>query len=150
MSADLPAWLDTYIGIPFAEHGRDRAGCDCFGLFRMILAERAGLELPAFSGAYESTRDGPTIEGLLAAHGGDWREVAAGSERLFDGILLTGFFRAAGVTRRADMHVGLVVAPAWMVHVEREVDTCRVNYRKHAGIRHRVIGFYRHERLANG
>jgi len=33
-------WASTYVGIPYRFAGRDRAGCDCWGLVRLVLAER--------------------------------------------------------------------------------------------------------------
>jgi cell wall-associated NlpC family hydrolase len=45
-------WVRNYIGIPFRSNGRDREGCDCYGLVRLVLAEEFGVLLPALSDDY--------------------------------------------------------------------------------------------------
>jgi len=45
-------WASTYVGIPYRFAGRDRAGCDCWGLVRLVLAERFGVVLESY--AYDS------------------------------------------------------------------------------------------------
>jgi len=49
----IPRWVDEYVGIPFVSCGRDRAGCDCYGLIRLVLNEKFGKNLPVLLGEYE-------------------------------------------------------------------------------------------------
>ena len=45
----LPNWLEQYVGLDFKAHGRTiDEGVDCYGLVRLILAERFGTLLPRF------------------------------------------------------------------------------------------------------
>ena len=45
-------WVNNYIGIPFVSGGRDKTGCDCYGLVRLILQNEYNIELPLLSGDY--------------------------------------------------------------------------------------------------
>lgn len=52
------AWVAQFIGIPFAEKGRTRAGVDCWGAVRLVLAEHFGYDsLPDFCDSYRDTAD---------------------------------------------------------------------------------------------
>jgi len=53
--------MNEYVGIPYKAGGRDRDGCDCYGLVRLVLRERFGKEMPEYGecishGADESYR----------------------------------------------------------------------------------------------
>lgn len=51
-------WWNRYVGIPFAEHGRDpSSGVDCWGLVLLIQFEVFGITLPDLAKEYESTGD---------------------------------------------------------------------------------------------
>ncbi|NMW23861.1 C40 family peptidase, partial [Rhodanobacter denitrificans] len=53
----VPAWAGPYVGIPYRTHGRDRAGVDCWGLVRLVMAEVFGAELPDYGDTYRDGED---------------------------------------------------------------------------------------------
>jgi cell wall-associated NlpC family hydrolase len=50
----LPSWVSRYVGIPFVSGGRDGAGCDCYGLIRLVLLEEFGYRLPELTNSYDA------------------------------------------------------------------------------------------------
>lgn len=62
----VPIWAGRYIGLPFAEHGRDRSGIDCWGLVRLALLEQFSISVPSLAHEYRRTADAARIEGLMA------------------------------------------------------------------------------------
>lgn len=63
----IPAWAGPYVGLPYADKGRDRAGVDCWGLVRLILAEVAGQRLPDYSEAYTRPGDHASVADAVDA-----------------------------------------------------------------------------------
>lgn len=108
-----PPWVAQYVGVEFAEGGRGiSAGLDCWGLLRLVYAERFGVWLPAFNGGCET---GEALAGLVGqeTHSGRWRRVvepAVGDAALF---------RVA-----RGWHVGVVVADRRMLHAQRGTESC--------------------------
>ena len=47
-------WVKKYVGIPFVSGGRDKTGCDCYGLVRMILTAEYSYDLPVLLGDYDN------------------------------------------------------------------------------------------------
>jgi len=142
-----PPWAAEYVGIPFVDLGRDRAGVDCWGLALLILAERAGIELPSLATDYRSEADAESVSAAIEAErtSGCWRRVEAGAEQPFDIVEMSTPTRlAAGGWTFAPLHVGVVAAPGWMLHVERATAAVLVRYREDQAIRRRVLGFWRH------
>lgn len=131
---NLPAFVRRYVGVPWLDYGRDLSGSDCWGMVRIVYAEQLSIELPAYSTGYSGTRkeDAPRIAQLMTAGKDDWVEVARrpptlmrelcpiGQARPFDVLLI----RQWGVP----CHVGLVVAPGAMLHIEEGVDSCVEEY----------------------
>ncbi|CAL77422.1 hypothetical protein; putative tail assembly protein homolog [Bradyrhizobium sp. ORS 278] len=127
--------LDSYIGIPFQSHGRTRAGCDCWGLLRLVYTEQLGLELPSFAEDYVTSADREAIAGLIAGNLGGWSQIPAGHEQALDGVLMRGF---GGIG-----HIGVVVQPGLVLHVQFGC-TSRIERYRSGPLAQRVRGLYRY------
>ena len=136
MPDTIPDWVADYIGLPFREHGRDRSGTDCWGLVVLIAAERFHIRLPSYVAGYASTRDADDIGRLVRGQMDLWREVARDHEQPGDVVLMR--------LMNQPMHVGVVVTPGWMLHIEEGIDACLERY-DGAKWQRRVIGIYRYQ-----
>lgn len=139
---DLPAWVADYVGLPFRALGRDRTGLDCWGLVRLVLAERFDVHAPAWDGrGYDPARscwDRPAVAALMQAEAEVWQALAAGAERPGDVLLL--------FSGRHPCHVGIVVATRAMLHIEDGLDAVVVDPAGPSW-RGRIAGRYRHRDL---
>jgi hypothetical protein len=99
------------------------------------LSRELGLELPAFGDAYVTAADRRAIAELVADNLSAWREIPAGEEQPFDGVLM----RELQFAR----HVGVLVQPGQLLHVEPN-ETSRIERYQSGRLFHRVIGFYRY------
>jgi cell wall-associated NlpC family hydrolase len=113
--------FDAYVGIPYADRGRTRAGCDCYGLLRLVLGELGRVDLPSFAGDYVTSADRVALASLIAGEIAPWQPVALGEEQPFDGVLLR--------VGRSLSHIGLVVTPGRMLHVSEGGASCIESYR---------------------
>jgi cell wall-associated NlpC family hydrolase len=125
--------VERYVGVPWRELGRDVQACDCFGLLRLVYLEQLGLELPDFGYAIEDR--GGQAQLIAAQVRSHWRQVAVGTERPFDAVLMR--------EGRELSHVGIVVGRGLLLHVERGASSVIEPYRR-GSLRYRVAGFYRH------
>ncbi len=145
-------WVEQYIGIPFKERGRGRDGCDCYGLCRLIWKEQFGLELPDYLTTYESAKSGKEVQATLTdncLHNPEWNLIPYGKERLGDVAFMKGYYKVEGKWMAADMHVGLILAPGFLIHTESGIDSSIANYHQRL-FKNRIVNFYRHERLLDG
>jgi cell wall-associated NlpC family hydrolase len=131
----VPIWAGRYIGLPFATHGRDRSGLDCWGLVRLVMGEQFGLALPSFAASYRRSTDTEAISGLIETETEKWSVMPRGEEDLGDVIVLR--------LRGCPLHVGLVLGDGQMLHIERGINSAIENYR---GPRwaERIFGIYRY------
>ena len=100
-----------YIGIPFAERGRDRSGCDCWGLVRLVYRERHGIELPSFVADYRSTKD-DGIGNLITTESARWLPVSepqAGDLAVFRGM--------------GRWHIAYCLSASQVLHAQRGTDS---------------------------
>lgn len=136
---ELPGWVAGYIGIPFADHGRDRMGVDCYGLIYLVVREQFGMELPRYDEDYPTALDRAEVSALVSGEiKARWREIVVGNELVGDVAL----FRMMGVP----CHVGLVVEPSrrLMIHCPRGANACLQCYQGPKWA-HRLDGFFRHD-----
>lgn len=135
----VPAWVRPYIGIPFVEHGRTFEGCDCWGLCRMVLADQWGVRLPSFGEDYLSATDRAHLNAVIQGRMAPWQVVDRGHERAGDLMLM----RSSGVAS----HIGVVVAPLWVLHVSVKHEALCERYDSVAFDR-AIEGIYRHSEMA--
>tara|TARA_A100000171_G_scaffold28305_3_gene26443 strand:+ start:3199 stop:3582 length:384 start_codon:yes stop_codon:yes gene_type:complete len=122
--------FSEYIGIPFQAGGRDRCGCDCWGLLRLIYKERLGVDLPAYTG-YDRPL-GERAAALIQEGRTEWEAVSRPEP--MDAVL----FKVGGRPN----HIGLVVVPGLMIHSATGKDSCIESYNRPLW-RSRIEGFYR-------
>ncbi|MFG1343206.1 C40 family peptidase [Xanthobacter autotrophicus] len=129
-------WAADYVGIPFLDGGRDRSGCDCWGLVRLVYAEVLGIDLPSHGeiSAHDMARVSPLIrEGSACA---PWLPVAGGAKP-FDVLVMRG----------RPLHVGVMVDHRHVLHVEASTASVIVAI-DNPQVRWRRLNLHRHEALA--
>lgn len=103
----IPAWAGKYIGLPYADKGRTRAGADCWGGVRLVLADVFGIALPDYADSYTTADDMDSVADAVAAgleHG--WKR----TEKPQEGDLL--ILRVAG----RPWHCGIMVTADRFLH----------------------------------
>lgn len=146
-------WAERYVGVPFLDGGRTLDGCDCWGLVRIVLAERAGIEVPSYDAisALDLIRVARQVGRSLDV--APWRtRVAVGDERVLDVAVLRvhrSVERGSGTDPRMPAHVGVIVGPGLVLHAQDGVNSV-VQPIADQAIWRRIIGIFRHDALAGG
>jgi len=125
--------IQSYIGIPFKEKGRDREGLDCWGLFRLIYKDALKIDLPSYVEEYATTEEREVIHHLISTGLADWSPIK--TPQLYDGIL----FRIFGT----ETHIGMMLDSQTMIHVHVGIDTC-IEPVYSPRWKSRLVGFFRH------
>ena len=134
-----PTWPEAYVGLPYADKGRDRDGVDCWGLVRLVYAELMAIELPSHTQGYVSASELADVTRAIRGHMRPWAPVAR--PHPLDVVLL----RLAG----SPAHVGLIVGGGFMLHVHAGIDTALERIDTLVW-RRRIVGYYRHVSMADG
>jgi cell wall-associated NlpC family hydrolase len=130
----IPSWAREYIGIPFRSNGRDRSGCDCWGLTRLVQREVFGKELPSFADRYTDSLDRETVEILID----EYRPLLLGEKIDTPDIgditvLLFSGHRC---------HLAIYVGDGKVLHTDCLTDSC-LELLDGATLMGRLAGFYR-------
>lgn len=135
----IAPWAAKYIGIPFVPHGRKRAGCDCWGLVRIILDLEYGVGLPAYEVPYTCWGlSGAEEVGVLFADDWPlpgWREHTL--QKIGPGDLV--LFRVAQIL----CHIGIAAGDGFFLHSFEGRDSCLERFDSPRWNR-RIGGVYRH------
>jgi len=111
-------WANDYVGIPWLDGGRTRAGCDCYGLVRLVLAERFSIFVSAYDQFYVSTtEERQRIADTIQADKGPvgWKKLSEKADAIPGDVAL---FKIWGLP----IHCGILFAPLEMLHVRRGCD----------------------------
>jgi sulfur carrier protein ThiS len=122
--------FEKYIGIPYAEKGRDETGLDCYGLVRLIYKNELNINLPSFTAEYTET-DTARIEELIAQYKEGWEET---KEPVVGSIIL---FRVFG----SESHVGVVISPTHFIHVRENQSSVIESLTSTSWVR-RIVGYF--------
>lgn len=113
-----PAWVASYVGLPYREGGRSRDGCDCWGLAVLVYAEQLGRALAAHDGLSAASVAGAAMAIEGEQQSGSWFQVQVA--RAYDLAICSTAVRCGIGRRIADLHLGVVAAPGWLLHTESE------------------------------
>lgn len=135
----LAPWVGAYVGLPYQAQGRTRAGSDCYGLMRLVLADIYGITIPAYDSGYDldKGRAGwPEVSEAITVGLTEWTPVERADVRIGDGVV----FRIAG----RPLHIGLIVGtgPLRFLHQEEKLDSV-IEPVDSVVWQRRLSGFYR-------
>lgn len=121
-----------YIGLPFADHGRDASGFDCYGLVRHVLLCEQGIALPDYGTQYAAASNRHSVaDAITAGLIEGWQKTAEATE----GAL--AIFKIAG----KPWHMGIVVARDRFLHIPPDETSC-VERLSDPRWKNRIEGFY--------
>ena len=136
------SWSNGYVGIPYADMGRDRAGCDCWGLARLVFAEQLRIALPDYAAGYASAEEQAEVAALIGQETGTSIWTRGADPAAFDLLL----FRHG----RHESHVGIYVSAGVMLHMATDDQSKHERFDQGRWAA-RLMGSFRHfERASKG
>jgi cell wall-associated NlpC family hydrolase len=121
-------WFAKYIGIPFLELGRTRAGADCWGLVRMVYQNELGILLPEWSAHSSSFDNAVVATEIKEAH------------EYFTRVEQPEPFAVAWFSSKSVYaHVGIAVDSQRMLHCTAGKDSCIESWQTRINL---LKGFY--------
>ena len=129
--------FEKYIGIPYAEKGRDETGADCWGLIRLIYKNELSIDLPSFSAEYD-TSDNERLEELFAQYKEGWEPVD--SPAIGDVVI----FKIFGY----ESHIGFCIGNNQFLHIREGRDSV-IESLDNAKWSKRIVGFFKYSEKSN-
>jgi cell wall-associated NlpC family hydrolase len=133
-------WASSYFAIPFKAYGRDRHGCDCWGLVRLVYAEQRGVVLPDFEGV--SPDDAAAVPEAIESEKPKWRAVAYEDRQEFDVVVMRARLVVEGKAMSPEMHLGIVTPDRRILHTQQPFGVACVAA-DHPTLVNRIAGVYR-------
>lgn len=109
--------MNSYIGIPYANRGRDRDGLDCWGLVQLWHSEQLGVCIPDYLWAYTSAEDQGSVSNAIEENKenkANWIKV---SEPEYGDVLV---FKIMG----HPIHVGIMLEGDDFLHAFKGTQSC--------------------------
>lgn len=130
--------FDRFLSIPFKSQGRDRDGCDCWGLVCLYYQEALNIRLTSFAETpAHAFRD---VAGLIARERLKWRSVD--TPALNDVVLMRIADKSAS---RLVAHVGLAVDGRRMLHTQEDIGP-RIERLDAPHIKPKIMEYRRYQR----
>lgn len=134
MNDSIPEWVEAYIGIPFVSGGRDiGTGLDCYGLFRLVMNNHYGKNLPALDVGYKD-----------ACNPAETNKIYAKNKPLIAGRRIAQPVPGCGVVLKYSglpTHVGVYVGGGYILHTTAQTGAV-LEAVGSPHIRCRIEGFY--------
>jgi cell wall-associated NlpC family hydrolase len=144
LAARPPAWVGPWIGVRYDADAKPksleeahRIGAYCWSFFALAIRSQFGVSIDEYDGPlYHGRRTAREVGEAADAFAQRFRKIEDGAEQAGDAILL----RMTGVP----IHIGLVVAPGLMLHIEEGCDSAWERYRDRTW-KDRIVAFHRAE-----
>lgn len=129
------SWTQAFVGLPYADRGRGPDGWDCWGLVRLVYADRLGIVLPSYDELYTSSIERTEIAAIVAqeAAASSWKSVQGEPAEL--DVL---WFRRG----RHDAHCGIYLRQGLMLHMASR-DCAKIESLDDPRLAVRLTGIYR-------
>lgn len=106
----IPSWAAEYIGIPWLDRGRTRAGVDCWGLLWLVKGQQSGVWMPSYAEDYATAHDSEEIGALMRGEMHlRWKRIAEAEAEPLDALMIT----EGGEPK----HPGVIVARPYFLNV---------------------------------
>lgn len=104
--------VTPFIGLPFKDNGRTRAGVDCYGAVKLVLNQERGFDpLPDFRDEYENAGDWVGIRRCIEKEKNNWKKV---DDPVRGAVIV---FNVKGRPHHVGICTGKQQGEAWFFHV---------------------------------